>query len=677
MVSSTYMNPEGNLSALEKIQLLKKEQEEKRIADEKAKQDAEAAEQALHETAYEAAKVKLSAAEDAVTLINTEFENIRNQRAGIIESGRTAIAEARKDQDVEAIIKTKEGFNDVFGEDKTAWHTLREQIDALHEEKEKALALVAERKKEAEALFTKTTEGKKVAEEKAQAEKTAQQEFLAKKYLREDLRYYFSPDKIAKGEWNFSMGANAVEVPGLPPEEREEAVAAIKATLHGVIEKNYESKKNAYGQVGQDVERIKKYTAEKDAVATMLNEYIREADDYIKRYKNIIENSKENEMGDKINRFYRSYGTELYSYFAYFQEGRTDKDLFAVVEELAKDVPNSITSTVPDIEKIKTYITSARKLNEGMLSVLESNNTEEFAKIFENGNNPQKHFNVNTWGIAEGLKSKENLVVHDSSKALKLQPKELVAYYEETMKKIDTEKDKVNAFVDAAVDMDLVHGAANGLRTSVSSIESEAKYFNAKKEKVDHILTSLDYLIQNRKNELDQKIRFSFSDMGTTFQVPKLENATKQIVDYTEKIEKLSKEIDEDTEALELLKKKKLGIFESKATHSENVIRGVQNIKDKNVSLQDLKSDRRKVTDTKEGDLARLIENMQEINGFDYRKEADITDGITLREMVEKIKVALTTLSEQQFPEEKQAILTEARDRQAKMEAAKKALTTA
>jgi hypothetical protein len=382
-------------------------------------------------------------------------------------------------------------------------------------------------------------------------------------------------------------------------------------------------------------------------------------------------------MGDKINRFYRSYGTELYSYFAYFQEGRTDKDLFAVVEELAKDVPNSITSTVPDIEKIKTYITSARKLNEGMLSVLESNNTEEFANIFENGNNPQKYFNVNTWGIAEGLKSKENLVVHDSSKALKLQPKELVAYYEDAMKKIDTEKDKVNAFVDAAVDMDLVHGAANGLRTSVSSIESEVKHFNAKKEKVDQVLTSLDYMIRDRSNDLGQKIRFDFPDIGTNFRVPKLEKATSEILAYTEKIEKLEKEIDEDGKKLQELKQKKLGFLESSSKHTTNITNGEQGIKNKNQTLQNLKSERSKVSDARDGDLARLIEKMNEINGFDYKKDADISDGITLGEMFEKIKGALTTLSEQQFPEEKQAILTEARDRQAKMEVAKKALTTA
>ena len=130
------MNPEKNneISGLEKIKALKQEQELKRLETESQKKQSEEQEELAKSSQYNSENEELAKMTSRREEILKLLAEIKSRRGDIIKTGHKAVDEARQDEEVEKILHTKEGFDEVFSNEKTEWKNLQEEVNNLNEE---------------------------------------------------------------------------------------------------------------------------------------------------------------------------------------------------------------------------------------------------------------------------------------------------------------------------------------------------------------------------------------------------------------------------------------------------------------------------------------------------------------------------------------------------------------
>ncbi len=186
-------NVTQNESGLAKIKALKQKEQEKRQNEKNQRQTSEAEAEIQRVAEYNTEKQALSGLLTRKDEILKRLTEIKSQRGGIIKTGHKAVEEARQDEEVEKILHTKEGFDEVFSSEKTEWKNLQEEVSNLNEEIKSLETSIPEKEKQVNELFSQTKEGKEKAhEEKRQA---IEKELLQVSYG------YVDVDKFKKGTW--------------------------------------------------------------------------------------------------------------------------------------------------------------------------------------------------------------------------------------------------------------------------------------------------------------------------------------------------------------------------------------------------------------------------------------------------------------------------------------------
>jgi hypothetical protein len=285
------MNPEKNnpVSGLDKIKALKQEQELKRQEAESQEKQVQEQEELAKSSQYQTEKEVLAKMTSRKDDISKRLAEIKSKRGDIIKTGHKAVEEARQDKEVEKILHTKEGFDEVFSEEKIEWKNLQEEVSNLNKELDELNLNIPEKEKSVNELFLQTKEGQeKIHEEK--------REKIAKELLE---NYYLKVDDWREGKWD----SNTIKYENLRNTFKEQSVEEVsqllKESVDLVIEKDprgltEETKKllrdfvelridmtiisaRAYNLVGNDpintLEREKKTIAEQKKEAESLSYY--------------------------------------------------------------------------------------------------------------------------------------------------------------------------------------------------------------------------------------------------------------------------------------------------------------------------------------------------------------------------------------------------------------------
>ncbi len=669
-------NSEKKMSALEKIKALKAEQEQKRIDEENQKTQEAENDSNLRQNSYEKQKAELDQINLRKQEIEESFERIKNERTNIISSGRQAKAEAKADEAVYESLKDKEVFNEVFAGEKEQWKKLQTEVSGLGLEKTEVDNAFSEKEKKVGELFNETDEGRRLMQEKLEAEAQTKREALAEEFLpsEQEMRHYFSLSRLQKGEWDSNTIKNSQKIVGLPKEEQIEVVSAVKEKLHGEISKAYKEKnKGNLELIKQDSDRVEEYQKNKTEISFMIRDFMREKmPEYQNKYQKLFEN-KNNEIYQEISRYYGAGGENLInilSSFDYNHKERRDS-LIKIDEKISSP---EVSSSAANLQSVKDYLEGIEKANQGLIEIIESGDAKKIKEMFSSRSNDPSHINiyfgVDLYKIKDKLNDSVFLVKNPVSLALKLKPEELKGYYEQKISEQEQERENINNFIDSSVDSGLIQAEVMSQKTTISSIENDLNSSEKNKEKANKAIETIQFIRRGFEKKLYEKVYFTFPSTRINLSVPKFEEDFNKIESYSNKIQILEVSITDEGINLARLKNKKLGIFDSKSKHQDEIKTLEDKINNFSSEINQSYSSRNSLVDSK-NELAGLFERLSEVKDFDPQKSANLKDGITLEYMLESLEDALEDITEQEFPKDKKELLEKHHEVQKMRETAK------
>ncbi len=655
-------SPEREMSALEKIKALKAEQEQKRIDEENQKTQEVENDSNLRQNSYEKEKAELDQINLRKQEIEESFERIKNERTNIISSGRQAKAEAKADEAVYESLKDKEVFNEVFAGEKEQWKKLQTEVSDLGLEKTEVDNAFSEKEKKVGELFNETDEGRRLMQEKLEAEAQAKREALAEQFLpeEENLIRYFSISRLQKGEWDWNTIQNKEKIVSLPEEERAEVLGAIKEKLHGEISKAYTEKNEGNLElIKQDSDRVEEYRKNKTEISFMIRDFIQsKIPGYAKQYKELFENEN-NEIYQTISRYYGSSGDNLIGKLVYLTDDTINR--LNVLPELHEEInkPLNTSDPVPDLDCVKDYLEGMEKANTGLIDLIKNSDAEKIKNIFSGRNSTlswEENFDVNGYRLNSNLRNKIKPVKNDVSSALRLKPEELKGYYNQKISEQNSEMDNLNNFTDASIDETMIQAEAMAQNTTIRNIESDLNISEKNKKSADFAIESVKDAERQLKDRMFEKIYFFSPATKTEYRIPKFEQEYKDIENYSNKIGVNEVTILEKGMMLKELENKKLGIFDSKSKHENAkgaLKKEIERMKSENTNYS---SNRKYLMDSKNIELTRLFNDLEEVKDFDVKKIPEYKEEMTLKEFLESAEDSLEDIAETEFPVEKKVL---------------------
>ncbi len=695
------MNLEKNnqISGLEKIKALKQEQELKRQEAENKKKQAEEQEELEKSSQYQLENEELTKMTSRRGEILKRLAEIKSQRRDIIKTGHKAVEEARKDEEVEKILHTKEGFGEVFSGEKTEWKNLQEEVNNLNEEIKNLETSIPEKEKQVEGLFSQTKEGKEQILKKENEEAEKKEHEIADNFLthKNDI---LNISEIEKGKfnWNVIKTHNLVK---LSPEEQNEAVSAIKSVIHKDIAKqlNQENEKNGINDIGKDIESVETFKKERDEVISELRDFREQARGFLKKYEALFEDNKE--AGEIIGKYFGNGGKRRNINLAYLYErsGKAEVDekgwkketgdiahdeyLAELTRSLQDDV--EIGKEFPKIQPIKEYTEKAKTLNEKLISLIENNDLETIKKLYS-GNDSSKFqkefFGFDKYTVEHDFNRNypDKIIKTEASKKTKLSFSQLREYYKKHLEEQKKKENLIFELSDAGIEMITERAKADelfgGRANSISDIESKEKTIDANKkfaeDYLDLIKESKERIL---KDKLNETISFEAKEAGREFSVPKFGADIEKINDYSKNIKSSEENIKNLETSIKTLENKKLGVFESKSKHEQKILEEKGKLTEEKSSKQNNESNRKYLLDLQNDNLTRIFGSTGgHRTNINIAKEAELEKTITLGDALDKIQVYLDKLLNAKLDNKEVELLNKYTEAKSKFEKAKQSI---
>ncbi len=695
------MNLEKNnqISGLEKIKALKQEQELKRQEAENKKKQAEEQEELEKSSQYQLENEELTKMTSRRGEILKRLAEIKSQRRDIIKTGHKAVEEARKDEEVEKILHTKEGFGEVFSGEKTEWKNLQEEVNNLNEEIKNLETSIPEKEKQVEGLFSQTKEGKEQILKKENEEAEKKEHEIADNFLthKNDI---LNISEIEKGKfnWNVIKTHNLVK---LSPEEQNEAVSAIKSVIHKDIAKqlNQENEKNGINDIGKDIESVETFKKERDEVISELRDFREQARGFLKKYEALFEDNKE--AGEIIGKYFGNGGKRRNINLAYLYErsGKAEVDekgwkketgdiahdeyLAELTRSLQDDV--EIGKEFPKIQPIKEYTEKAKTLNEKLISLIENNDLETIKKLYS-GNDSSKFqkefFGFDKYTVEHDFNRNypDKIIKTEASKKTKLSFSQLREYYKKHLEEQKKKENLIFELSDAGIEMITERAKADelfgGRANSISDIESKEKTIDANKkfaeDYLDLIKESKERIL---KDKLNETISFEAKEAGREFSVPKFGADIEKINDYSKNIKSSEENIKNLETSIKTLENKKLGVFESKSKHEQKILEEKGKLTEEKSSKQNNESNRKYLLDLQNDNLTRIFGSTGgHRTNINIAKEAELEKTITLGDALDKIQVYLDKLLNAKLDNKEVGLLSKYTEAKSKFEKAKQSI---
>ncbi len=693
------MNPEksNKMSGLEKIKALKQEQELKRQEAENQKKQSEEQEELSKSSQYQLESDELTKMISRREEILKRLAEIKSRREDIIKSGHRAVEEARQDTEVEKILHTKEGFDEVFSGEKVEWKDLQEEVNNLNEEIKNLETSIPEKEKEVNELFSQTKEGKEQILKKENKELEKKGREIADNFLNKE---YLSVSEIEKGKfnWNLIKTYNLVK---LSPEEQDEAISATKSVIHKEIVKqlNQENEKNGINDIGKDIDRVETFKKERDEIVTQLREFRNQARDFLKKYESLFENNKE--AGEIIGKYFGNSGKgrNINLVYLYERAGKHEVDEKGwkketgdvahdeYLAELTRSLQNDIEigKEFPKIQPIKEYIEKTKILNEKLISLIENNDLETIKKLYS-GNDSSK-FQKEFFGFDRYLVQydfthnyPEEIIETEASKKTKLSFSQLQEYYK---KHLDEQKLKENLIIelsDAGINMMIERAKTDelfgGRANSTSDIESKQKTIDTNKKFAENYL---DLIKESKerilKDKLNESIYFEAKEAGREFSVPKFTSDIEKINEYSKNIKLSEENIRNFETSIRALENKKLGFFESKLKHEQKITEEKDKLAKEKDSKQNNENNRRYFLELQNDDLARIFDPRRRgQNDRDLFKEAGLEKTMILDDALDKIQVYLNNMLNAKLDDKEIELLNKYTEAKSKFEKASQSI---
>lgn len=650
------MNPEKHnyMSGLEKIKALKQEQELKRQEAENQKKQSEEQEELAKSSQYQSESEELAKMTSRREEIFKRLAEIKSRRGDIIKTGHKAVEEARQDTEIEKILHTKEGFDEVFSGEKVEWKDLQEEVNNLNEEIKNLETSIPEKEKQVNELFSQTKEGKEQILKKENEEAEKKEQEIADNFLNKG---YFSISEIENGKfnWNLIKTHNLVK---LSPEEQNEAISVVESVIHKEIVKqlNQENEKNGINDIGKDIDRVEIFKKERNELVQELRDFRTQAEGFLKKYENLFENHKE--ASEIIGKYFGNHDERrnvslTYLYERHKNDGTHDEYLAGLTRSLQEDI--TMSAKFPKINPIKEYIEKVKIQNDKLISLIENDDLETIKKLYS-GNDSSSYqkefFGADDYSVVKNLKDNypEEIIKTEASKKTKLSVSQLQEYYK---KHLDEQKLKENLIIElseAGIDMIIEGKKADelfgGRANSISDIEYKQKTIDANKkfaeDYLDLIKESKERIL---KDKLNETISFEAKEAGREFSVPKFASDIEKINDYSRNIKSSEENIKNLETSIRTLENKKLGVFESKPKHEQKITEEKEKLAQEKGSKQNNENNRKYVLELQSDDLARIFDSRRRgQNDRDLFKEAGLEKTMTLGDALDKIQVYLDKL---------------------------------
>jgi len=640
------MNPEKSeeLSALEKIQKLKAQKEEQRQAEEEQQKRIKQEKEQSINSAYETEKAALAAAVARRDEILQRQAEIKEQRGAIIKSGSNAVKEARKDEEVEAILHTTEGFGEIFKGEKAQWGALRQEVDALNNEIATLESEIKEKEKQVSELYAQTPEGEKEIAQKKEEERIQRRNELANQYIQWG---YFSIDALKKG----NPSPNIVDIgklETLSPEKREEVVTAIQYVLQKKVEEVYkeENGKNGIQDMADDIARVNEYVGSRMEVMRDLRNFQREAEILrTTRYPELFDHNKE--AANIIANYYRNDGEGRNRYLAYSDPTIDEKYLDKVYKEVTQSLDGA-NPKVPALEPIRGYIAKARAYNKKLVELIEANDNKTIHDIFFK--DAEEYFGFSPSVVAYDLKKNygQELIKHTKQHGLSTEQDLEIQYKHKTALQ-HNEKQLIDELIASHMTISSSIAEAWALTHEVNpmrTIESNIKTIEENKRDAKSALEKLTRIKEQFADRMDEEVWFEIPEINVSMAVPKLKEEFEKTRQYITEMEASKKLVATYKAEYDDLKNKKLGMFDSKSKHEKALSDAETKLKDETKILNSLQSSIASLRNLPaREDFVRLWRRPGN-EQFDFKKEAGLSNRMKLGEMLLDIERYLHTLTE-------------------------------
>lgn len=663
------MNPEkhNDISGLEKILALKQEQELKRQESENQKRQFGEQEELAKSSEYQLKIEELAKIISRREEILKRLIEIKSQRGNIIKTGHNAVLEARQDKEIEKILHTKEGFNEVFSNEKIEWKDLQQEVNNLNQELEKLNSEIPEKENQAGELLSQTKEGKE-QKEKELAEKFIE---IPREGFIKEIEY---GEKWCKLNVPIKNNLSRMDFFNLSDQEKVETKETILSYLNKEIDKEFLliNKKEGLENIKQDIDRVNEFLKESNEVLPEIDKFREEAPKILLKYEELFKEHKE--IDNIIGKYYGNYGenrNENLVYLNSYKSQSGDNKLFET-KKILRDVNIEKNESVPDPKKTKRYIEKAHEFNSQLISLIENNDVEKIKEIFSGmGEGIEKYFGFNPWFVARNLYENyhEQLIKSHESEKLSLPFTELVKYYNQIISKQEKQKELLLSGFSASLDMVALSGESEN---TITNKEFELKDLEEKKKEAKTFLRTLEDARKQLRDKLNEEILFESEIANRTFDVPKFTPEVKEIEDYVIEIKKIEENLKNLRKDAAELQNKKLGIFESKAKHGEKVNEAWKNIKDiENNEYMNSLNSFKYFLNIKNDILANIWHPIQN-RKIDWKKDVKFGIPIKLGEALLKIEDYLSPISNRETPQADLDLINKYKEAKQKFEESKR-----
>jgi len=321
----------NSMSSLDKIKNIKQDVELKRQQEAQIQKEKEKQENIDKEQAYEQEKDSLAPMLSRREEILKKLDEIKSRRGEIIKIGHKAVTEARQDEEVEKVLHTKEGFDEVFSGEKTEWKSLQDEVVALNEELQNLNLLIPEKEKQVRNLFEQTPAGQEALINEHKEYISSVEEKIGLNFDKSvsNYNYYLKPNQhkpyfesFGRNPMNsiranmYVLSQDNFSLPAVKDVSREDYNEALTAYLYGKFVGNNEDVKKA--KIGDDIKREIRASIEfnifkkenKDELGKLhseqeLNTFVEQNEDAIKETKEKLEKGLQ-ELMDKTRTLFET-----------------------------------------------------------------------------------------------------------------------------------------------------------------------------------------------------------------------------------------------------------------------------------------------------------------------------------------------------------------------------------
>ena len=623
--------------------------------------DAELNQQEIEES-YKEEKEDLSTAIETRDGLLKRLAEIKQRRGEIISMGHTARGKERnekgeiikQDEEIENILHTKEGFNNIFEAEDKEWQMLRGEVEIINLELSDLEESISKKQEITAELFNQTNEGRAAKAEKERLAQEQKKETISGKFLN------FRNIKLSElkgGRWDYNI-LNSNQLTKISEAERVEIIQIVKDKFKEVVEQNFknENQENGLEVAENDINRVKGYEKERESVLAEIRDFRKEAFSKTEELENLF---KENKKASDITAHYYGGNRDLRNrMLVYLNTFTADNFLLEVANSVGADLNNN--PKMPNLEVIKDYIGKAREFSDKIISLIKNNDLEKLEEVF--GFSYRAHtdyFGFNPNQVGDSLQK-----IHYSEESLiknKVFPTKNIFSLEqqlaEKLKEQDIQKSNILAFSDANLDRSFLMEEARSINIyDIRSIRDKIKKNESDKLEAQAEIYNLEDLKVKYTDRMDEEVSFDLKSLGTTLGVPKFASDIKKIDDNEALIKLKQAKVRETEQAISVLVNKKLGLFDSKRKHEEEVA-------EKKIELDKFQEEL-KGLNREEGRLLnddpKVFCNLFDTRGakrFKYKNEADLAMTSTLGEMIVKIEKYLNTVINSEVPAKEMELL--------------------